>query len=274
MSKFYTLVFLLLGLSVFSTGCFIQGGHVDRQVAPVPAIYDAAQKVGTASHALLSEDTFNELIVEIQPVGDFAPEPASLVQLQKFLEAHLNKSGGITFQVNDPLPATGKSHFSIAEIRNLETQSRKTFAKEKRLSVFILFVDGNCDHDEDRQKMLGHAHLSSSIVIYEKTLRDVTADPAQPPRGILETAILEHEFGHLLGLVDNGSPEQSQHRDLDHRFHCANPECLMHYALGSGQSGVLLTSVPTLDQDCEDDLKGNGGKAVTVPKPLLPRLDP
>ena len=264
----------MLALSLSLSGCFIQGGHVDKFVAPVPAIYDSAQKVGTAAHALLSEDAFNELVVEIQPVGDFAPDPSSLTQLQKFLEAHLNKSGGITFQVNDPLPVTGKSHFSIAEIRSLESKSRKTFAKDKRLSVFILFVDGNADRDEDRQKLLGHAHLSSSIVIYEKTLQDVTADPTQPPRGILETAILEHEFGHLLGLVDNGSPEQSQHRDLDHRFHCANPECLMHYSLGSGQSGVLLTSVPTLDQDCEDDLRGNGGKAVPVPKPSLPPLSP
>ena len=277
LSKFFTpaLIITVSGvLSLFGTGCFLQGGHVDKRVVALPAIYDPQLKIGTAAHALLSEEVFNELVVEIQPVGDFAPAPASLENLRTFLIQHLAKSGGITYQTNAALPASGIDHYTIADVRRLESRNRKNYAKDKRISVFILFADGSSVTDEEKQKLLGHAHLSTSIVIYEKTIQDIAWDPAEAPRINLETAILEHEFSHLLGLVDNGSPEQSQHRDLDHRYHCNNPECLMHYSLGSVEVGPALSKVPTLDQACEDDLRANGGKTVIIPPVVVPEPSP
>lgn len=74
--------------------------------------------------------------------------------------------------------------------------------------------------------------------------------------------MLEHEVGHLLGLVDLGSPMQTNHKDVAHGNHCNNSGCLMYYTSETTDIlGFLLTgAIPTLDANCIADLKANGGK--------------
>ncbi|HEY0356753.1 MAG TPA: hypothetical protein VGC29_11140, partial [Flavisolibacter sp.] len=71
-----------------------------------------------------------------------------------------------------------------------------------------------------------------------------------------------HEVGHLLGLVDIGSPMQTPHKDADHGSHCNNNSCLMYYASETTDIlGLLLTgNIPGLDANCIADLRANGGK--------------
>jgi hypothetical protein len=72
---------------------------------------------------------------------------------------------------------------------------------------------------------------------------------------------MEHEYGHLLGLVNLGSPMQVDHKDPASN-HCNNSSCLMYYETQVGQMGGILVSgpVPSLDANCRNDLKANGGK--------------
>jgi predicted Zn-dependent protease len=70
---------------------------------------------------------------------------------------------------------------------------------------------------------------------------------------------MKHEFGHLMGLVDQGSPMQNDHKDADHGAHCINPSCLMYHAVET--TGIDGTNtIPELDAQCAVDLKANGGK--------------
>ncbi len=73
------------------------------------------------------------------------------------------------------------------------------------------------------------------------------------------TTLLEHEFGHLMGLVDQGSPMQVNHKDAANGAHCDKPDCLMYYNVEAGFTGTL-SAVPSLDANCIADLKANGGK--------------
>ncbi len=45
-----------------------------------------------------------------------------------------------------------------------------------------------------------------------------------------EQTTLIHEFGHALGLVDNGLPLSSEHLDPEHRAHCEHSDCVMYWA--------------------------------------------
>lgn len=80
----------------------------------------------------------------------------------------------------------------------------------------------------------------------------------QVSRQQLFTTLLQHEFGHLLGLVDQGSPMQHSHRDTDNGAHCDNRSCLMYYAVETDAASAAIT--PLLDAACRADLKANGGK--------------
>jgi hypothetical protein len=48
---------------------------------------------------------------------------------------------------------------------------------------------------------------------------------------------LIHEFGHAVGLVDNGIPMVEPHGDQQHRGHCNDDECVMFW-LNEGASDL------------------------------------
>ena len=117
--------------------------------------------------------------------------------------------------------------------------------------------------DTGSLKILGQAYGSSSMVLYEKTIQSLSTTPVtQPSRTVLETTVIEHEMGHILGLVNIGSSPQSVHQDTAHGAHCTTTSCLMYYLSDTGDivSNLLGGTVPSLDAACLQDLQANGGK--------------
>ena len=79
----------------------------------------------------------------------------------------------------------------------------------------------------------------------------------------METTVVSHEFGHILGLTNLGSDMQEDHEDDAHPKHCDVEICLMYWATESsaGLDNMLnMTSAPQLDAQCIADLQANGGK--------------
>ena len=92
---------------------------------------------------------------------------------------------------------------------------------------------------------------------------------AQISNADVEAATLNHEFGHLFGLVDLGSPQVNDHEDTEAEHHCNVTGCLMRAELqfGGGIMSMLesrtakgLTVAPDLDAECILDLQANGGR--------------
>jgi hypothetical protein len=100
------------------------------------------------------------------------------------------------------------------------------------------------------------------VVLLGKKIHDNSGALGQASRTKLEATVLEHEMGHLLGLVDLGSPMQTAHRDATHGNHCNNSNCLMYYSSETSDIlGFLITgNIPTLDANCRADLHANGGQ--------------
>ena len=100
------------------------------------------------------------------------------------------------------------------------------------------------------------------MVIFGKTVHDNSGNLGQVNRTKLEATVNEHVMGHLLGLVNLGSPMQTNHQDAAHPNHCNNSNCLMYYASNTRDAlGFLLTgNIPSLDANCVADLHANGGK--------------
>jgi hypothetical protein len=53
---------------------------------------------------------------------------------------------------------------------------------------------------------------------------------------------------------------QKDHLDPDNGAHCINSHCLMYFDVEKSTIGGNIFSIPTLDANCEADLKANGGK--------------
>ncbi len=216
--------------------------------------------LGSSANDLLSATNFNSITIEIVAVQGFEPTTAAIQGFREFLQDRLFKPNGITITQRS-IPSSGKAPFSIEEVAKIENTTRTLFNREDDITVYVYFADGSKENDTNEQVTLGSAYLNTSMVIYEGTLRKLSARPSSPSLSSIETATLNHEFSHLLGLVNLGTPLQSQHEDTDASNHCNVSSCLMEAAIefGSGMMG-LGNVIPQLDAQCIADLQANGGK--------------
>lgn len=221
------------------------------------------QPLGSKNSAnnLLSDTNFKGLTIEIVSVKGFEPTITAINEFRNFLENRLFKPDGIIINQRSVV-SSNLAPFTIDEIKNIETTNRTQFNDGDEITVYIYFADGSNEEDTNTKITLGTAYLNTSIVIYEKTLRALSNRPASPMLSTIETATLNHEFAHLLGLVNIGTSLQSRHEDTSFRGHCNVASCLMEAAIEfeSGMMDILGSGVPKLDPQCIADLRANGGK--------------
>jgi hypothetical protein len=222
-----------------------------------------ASAVGSSARDYLTSSNYTKLVVEIQSVSGFAPTSAAKTGLINFLTARLNKPSGVEV-VESTIAAPGRSSYSIEDVRAVEAANRTRFANGATIVAYFLFLDGASASDSGSSKILGQAHGGSSMVMYEATIRTLSGGFGQPSRAVLEETILEHEFGHILGLVNTGTAPVANHQDTAHGAHCSANSCLMHWQVETGDAITNILSaggnVLQLDQNCLDDLRANGGK--------------
>lgn len=208
----------------------------------------------------LSDKRYEKLIVEIQYVNGYNPTSAAVANLKNFLLQHLNKKEGITI-VENGIPSPGKSVYSIEDVKEIEKENRTQHTKRKTLTAYFFFADADYAGNSG-SKVLGIAYGPVSMVIFEKTIQDLSGGLTQPPVQVLESSVIHHEFGHILGLVNNGTTMQTEHQDEPHGQHCDDKNCLMYYAVETSDitANILGGNIPVLDTYCMNDLKANGGK--------------
>lgn len=217
---------------------------------------------GTSAHDLLSDDTFSSMAIEIVYVEGYAPSQTAITNFISFIKARTYKPNGITVQTRS-IVSPGKSKYTIEDIRDIEDANRTEYNTNTTIAVWAFFVDGESDQNTDTSSIIGTAYRNTSFVIFENTVHDFSNSNFEPPRDLLETTVIEHEFCHILGLTNFGSPMQTPHEDPDHEKHCNVDTCLMYWAseFGSGIGNMLgSSSIPQLDSQCLADLQANGGK--------------
>lgn len=67
----------------------------------------------------------------------------------------------------------------------------------------------------------------------------------RPSKSNLETTVVLHEMGHLLGLVNVGSEMVEPHEDESYDHHCDNEDCLMYWAIETN-SFLIICKMPSL----------------------------
>ncbi|MDX1667174.1 MAG: hypothetical protein R3350_08090, partial [Saprospiraceae bacterium] len=189
----------------------------------------------------------------------FAPSGTSINNLRSFLEARLHKPGGISIRTSE-ISSPALAPYSIDDIVQVENEFRTVFNQDGTLAVFGFIADGDFADDEN---VLGAAYRNTSFVLFGSKIDEVSGGLGQPSQTTVETTVLTHEFGHLMGLVNNGTPLQSDHQDTAHGKHCDVEDCLMYFTAESGDAVSNLIGggcAPGLDSQCIADLRANGGK--------------
>ncbi|MDY8138535.1 hypothetical protein [Aquimarina sp. 2201CG5-10] len=251
----------LLSVLIFTSLVLVGCSNDDDADTIDPQQVANRQPLGSSANDLLSDNNFKGLTIEMISVQGFEPTTTAVNAFKNFLEDRLFKPDGITINQRS-VTSSNRAPFTIEEISQIETDVRTTFNQGDEITVYIYFADGSNDGDTNTRVTLGSAYQNTSIVIYEGTLRNLSSRPNAPMLSTIEAATLNHEFAHLLGLVNIGTQLQSQHEDTESRGHCNVQSCLMEAAIefGSGMMDMLGNGVPALDPLCIADLQANGGK--------------
>jgi hypothetical protein len=264
-NRFLAILIVFLG---FAMSCSKDSG--DDGTIPVNIDKTANLKTtGDSANEILSNNTFDKLLIEIAYVEGFRPTSSSMTDFVSFLEQHSFKQD--IELVYEELPSPNEEKLTLEEIFDLEKENRTVYNDGSTLAIYIYFADAPSEDDIEEEELvtLGAVYLNTSMVIYEDTIRTLASKSSLVSVGDVETATLNHEFGHLLGLVGLGSTPVNDHEDVDAENHCNVDGCLMRAELqfGGGMKKMLenraskgIADAPGLGPQCILDLQANGGR--------------
>jgi len=224
---------------------------------------------GTSANDILSNTNFDKLKIEIGYVDGFRPSTTAIIGFQSFLTQYTFKED--VEIVYKELSSPNEEKLTLEEVVDLEGENRTAYNEDTTLAVYIYFADAPSEEDVEEEDLvtLGAVYLNTSMVIYESTIRNLASKSIFVSISDIETATLNHEFGHLLGLVNLGSPAVNDHEDSEAVNHCSVEGCLMRAELqfGAGMKQMLekraskgMAAPPGLDDECVMDLQANGGR--------------
>ncbi|MFI5131292.1 MAG: hypothetical protein ACHQFX_14920 [Chitinophagales bacterium] len=248
-----TAVTLILILSIL-VGC----SKKDSSYVNNPSASDLHNKpVGASAGDLLASSKYTAVKVEVQYMTGFQPDAGALNHMQSVLSGLVNKPLGISI-VTREIPASSNTVLSVNDVIEIEKNNRTAFTSGSELALYVLYTNGNYTENN----VLGVAYRNTSVVLFGKKIQDNSGAVGQASRTKLVATVGEHEIGHLLGLVDIGSPMQTNHKDVAHGNHCNNSSCIMYYASETSDIlGFLITgNIPSFDANCLADLHANGGQ--------------
>ncbi|MFP4228984.1 MAG: hypothetical protein ACLFTE_09175 [Salinivenus sp.] len=218
-----------------------------------PASFDSEAAPGSSAEAFLNDDRFPVLAVEVDYMEGYEPRSAALDSLKASLSRHLSKS---TIRIDAPtsIPAEGRDTYTSEQVRDLEAEHRThyTRAESDTLRAYFLVLDGKYS----TENVVGIAYYNTSMAFFGETIDEITGGVTQPSREKVEATVFRHEFGHNLGLVNNGTPMQQDHHDEENGPHCDEEQCVMYHAIETTDyfSNVFDGTVPSFEQFCTADM--------------------
>ena len=251
--SFFAILVLVAGINACSS---------DESTPPADTQSENNRPLGTSAEDILSANQYGSLTVELVYTASFRPEPSSILGFKNFVLNLVNKPDGVTF-IERVIPNQAGAPFTIQQIREIEDANRSVYTLGEDLAIYIFFSNGASENDTNNSVTLGTAYRNTSIVIYQKTLELITqTEPEILP--LLEQTTLNHEMGHLMGLVNIQNDDIHQvHEDPGAEKHCLHEDCLMYYdATNVGRQMLSrwtqLRAVPELEEQCLQDLQAKG----------------
>jgi hypothetical protein len=225
---------------------------VDDDNDQAPADFNHKLAPGSSNEAFITDNEFDQLIVEIQYMPGAEPRSASIENLRDFLELHLDKSS-VTILDPREIPSGGQESYSASDVRALEDEHRENFTDGTTLASYAIFLDG----EFEVRNVLGIAYYNTSTAYFGETIARISGGVTQPSRTEIESTVFNHEYGHLMGLVNNGTEMQEDHHDSENGAHCTEQECLMYFSVNTTDffANLFDDSIPQLDDFCVADIE-------------------
>ena len=240
-------LFVVAALFVSCGGAATPGAPEDQKTPP--QLFSAAIK---------------NVVVEI----DYGPNAAPYENGTLFPAnaQRLFRDSGKTFTIQSPSPIDEPTKDSVDadEILAIASRHRDVKNSAETASFYVLFVNAKFKDSalNVRDDILGVSIGKTGVIAMFKPVIESTKSVLTPNlERFVEQTTLTHEFGHAIGLVNNGAPNIASHHDTEHGAHCRNDQCVMYWQ-NEGTSAAIefarryLTSgnAVVFDADCLADI--------------------
>lgn len=213
-------------------------GNGQDTTARTPA--DDLGRVGANARALLRGDR-RKLVVEVDvQAGQQADQQAVAHMAQQLLQ-HADKPGGVDF-VGGNTFQSDRTEWTSADLRAVAQANRQTRTTDDAVSLYILYVDGAFHADGEQTSAIGVTYNASEIAIFPDRWAGLGALLGSDRA--IERAVLTHELGHALGLVNLVYTSDIDHEDPEHRGHSKDQSSVMYWAIETTFINQVFTGPP------------------------------
>ncbi len=137
--------------------------------------------------------------------------------------------------------ANNKSRLTQSDLVEIEKRNRDHYSSKNVMILYVLYVNGVFAADSEA---LGVAYESSAYAVFAERIREAAATPLVPAPAI-EQAVIVHEMGHVLALVNIGYTSPRNHQDPQHESHSNNTDSVMYWAIDNVGIASLLEGRPS-----------------------------
>ena len=255
---------------IFFIGCSKDDSVQTQERETAQAKEASLKSAGASATDLLSNDNFTKLLIEIAYVDGFKPTEEAMEGFVSYLKQRTFKED-IELKYTK-LESPVEENLTLEEIAKLESENRTVYNEGSTLGLYIYFADAPAEGDDDEEGLvtLGAVYRNTSMILHEVTIRKLADRSFFITDADVENSTLNHEFGHLFGLVNLGTQPVNDHEDIERdedgkpvldeegntkgNNHCSVEGCLMRAELQfggfSGKSAKSATDNGTITAAC------------------------
>jgi hypothetical protein len=249
----------ILCLAVATSGCLGSGGGgLFGGGGPGPKDY-------------VSDDRYTKWVIEVDTVQGQEPPAGVLDFVKSRLASVVSKPDGIEVRIDETLQPRGGT-WSQKDLLDYSDAHFQTGTSGKTAAIHLLFVDGTYEQGNvlgatfSRESSSGKVVSTGPVIIFSEAIRGGCAVLCLDDSAPQFRAVLVHEFGHAIGLVNNGIDmvrphEASTCQGAPDQGHSTNTRSVMHCDVET--TGIFnIAGGPPQDFDGDDraDLCAAGGR--------------
>ena len=251
------MVILLISLSVSSGAAFLNTYKIKGEFETSP---------GEWKFYYLQGSEFGKLTIEFDwvKVKEEKPNLNATDLLVQRAKKYVDKPVGIRAEFSNEISTNYMDvDYNLTQIEKIEAGNRNyhTNPYTGELCLYIVYLNGHYRNETNERvdTVLGVSYHASSIAVFRDAVWGYQTGPQVWRR---EAAVLVHEFGHMMGLVNIGyrSAVNRSYFDPDEHkydeYHCNNSRCVMYPKIERQMANPVYIANYSTDfcRNCSNDI--------------------